>query len=201
MYVNIAYLYVCLTETDTCLHMQAECLQRLMEFSLYLCVCVNIFTCGTLSTWTAEVGHGEGSGLHPQEAAPGLSAVLLRPQRPAVPQEDSHAGAHAGLHTGSGAAAEQSHTEWIRVTQYLIMRMIGYSWLVTSFGNAMYPHATIDSSIMILIFYPPDSIQTCAQLWLVLTDDWLDIKYDYTAIVLVAEVITLQQYIPVWARS
>lgn len=41
--------------------------------------------------WTAEVRLGEGGGLHPEEAAPGLPAVLLRPQRSAVPQENSNA--------------------------------------------------------------------------------------------------------------
>ena len=49
-----------------------------------------------------EGGPGEGGGVHPEEAAPGVHAVLLRPQRPAVPQEGGHAGAHAGLHPSTG---------------------------------------------------------------------------------------------------
>lgn len=50
----------------------------------------------------AEGRPGEGGGLHPEEAAPGLPAVLLRPQRPAVPQESSHARTDVRLHSGTG---------------------------------------------------------------------------------------------------
>lgn len=57
---------------------------------------------------SAEVGPGEGGGLHPEEAAPGLAAVLLCPQRAAVPQENSHAGANAGLHAGTGSVSVAS---------------------------------------------------------------------------------------------
>lgn len=60
------------------------------------------------STWTAEVRPGEGGGLHETEAAPGLTAILLRPQCPAVSQESSYAGTHARLHTGTGTEIQTS---------------------------------------------------------------------------------------------
>ncbi len=52
--------------------------------------------------WTGEIRPGEGGGVHQKEAAPGLTAVLLHPQCPAVPQESSNARTYARLHTGTG---------------------------------------------------------------------------------------------------
>lgn len=61
---------------------------------------------------TAKVRPSEGGSLHPEEAAPGLPAVLLCPQCAAVPQENSHAGAYAGLHAGTGRVSVVSLT-WL----------------------------------------------------------------------------------------
>lgn len=52
--------------------------------------------------WTAEGRLGEGGGVHQEEAAPGVAAVLLRPQCLAVQEESSYARTHARLHSGSG---------------------------------------------------------------------------------------------------
>lgn len=62
------------------------------------------FACLSSPSRTGEVRLGEGGGLHPEEAALGLAAVLLRPQRPAVSQESRYAGTNARLHTGTGTA-------------------------------------------------------------------------------------------------
>lgn len=52
--------------------------------------------------WTAEGRLGEGGGIHQEEAAPGVAAVLLRPQCLAVQEESRYARTNARLHSGSG---------------------------------------------------------------------------------------------------
>lgn len=78
-------------------------------------MCVFLFLClfKLFPVWAAEGRPDEGGGLHSKEVAPGFAAVLLRSQRAAVSQKNSHAWADARLHsrTGTETASDLSHLE------------------------------------------------------------------------------------------
>lgn len=75
---------------------------------VHVCVSLSWMPLYFLYVWAAEDGLGEGGGLYQEEAAPGLTAVLLCPQCPAVSQESRDAGTHVGLHTSTGTELQFS---------------------------------------------------------------------------------------------
>lgn len=88
-----------------------------------MCVCVCLHVQPS-PVWTAEVRPSEGGGLHQKEAAPGLPAVLLRPQRSAVSQESSYAGTNARLHAGTGTGRLWAHSSVLVKSSVGLMEFI-----------------------------------------------------------------------------